>query len=106
MADNPRRADLGWEVDRQRASEARGDQVVLGRMALAALPFQQAAVHRGRWIRVRRPRLDSPDAAAAQLGQTITPPMTNQVYSALPRRVLRGVGMTVAAAPTASWGAL
>jgi hypothetical protein len=39
-------------------------------------------------------RISNPNGALAELGQTMTPPLTKHAYAALLRRALRGGGIT------------
>ena len=94
IANSPRLADMNSEANRQRASAAGRQQAVLARLALAALHTQRPAAHRDRWIRALQHRISNPDGALAELGQTMTPPMTKHAYAALLRRALRGGGMS------------
>ena len=75
-------------------------------MALAALQSQRPAARRQRWIRALQHRINNPDGALAELGQTMTPPMTKHAYAALLRRALRGGGITVDDSPTTAGEAL
>ena len=106
ITNNPRLADVGSEANRQRASQAGRQQAVLARLALAALQAQRPAAHRDRWIRALQHRISNPDGALAELGQTMTPPMTKHAYAALLRRALRGGGITVDDSPTTAGEAL
>jgi len=103
---HPRRTDVGSEANRQRARPAGRQQAVLARMALAALQAQRPAARRQRWIRALQHRISNPDGALAELGQTMTPPMTKHAYAALLRRALRGGGITVDDSPRAGGEAL
>jgi DNA-binding transcriptional regulator WhiA len=94
IATNPQLADMNSEANRQRASQAGRQQAVLARMALAALQTQRPTAHRDRWIRALKHRISNPNGALAELGQTMTPPLTKHAYAALLRRALRGGGMT------------
>jgi DNA-binding transcriptional regulator WhiA len=94
IANSPRLGDMNSEANRQRASAAGRRQAVLARLALAALQAQRPAAHRDRWIRALQHRISNPDGALAELGQTMTPPMTKHAYAALLRRALRGGGMS------------
>lgn len=93
IANNPRLADVGSHANRQRASQAGRQQAVLARLAMDGLQRQRPTVHRDRWIRALQHRISNPDAALAELGQTMTPPMTKHAYAALLRRALRGGGI-------------
>lgn len=99
IANNPRLFDLGSEANRQRASEAGRQQAELARLAVRALQTQPPAAHRDRWIQALQHRISNPDAALAELGQTMTPPMTKHAYAALLRRALRGGGFDLANNP-------
>lgn len=94
IANNPRLVDVGPQANRARASAAGRQQAVLARLALAALHTQRPAAHRARWIRALQHRISNPDGALAELGQTMTPPMTKHAYAALLRRALRGGAIT------------
>ena len=95
IANNPRLADVGSAANRRRASEAGRRQAALARQALAALKAQTPTVaHQQRWMRALQHRVDNPDSALAELGQTMTPPMSKHAYAALLRRALRGGGVT------------
>uniref|UniRef100_A0A5Q5BSS9 Uncharacterized protein n=2 Tax=unclassified Mycobacterium TaxID=2642494 RepID=A0A5Q5BSS9_MYCSS len=100
IANNPRLADLGSEANRQRAAEAGRQQAVLARLALLALQALQAlqaqrpAAHRQRWMHALQHRISNPDKALAELGRSMTPPMTKHAYAALLRRALRAGGIT------------
>jgi hypothetical protein len=89
-----------------RPRQAGRQQAVLARMALAALQAQRPAARRQRWIRALQHRISNPDGALAELGQTMTPPMTKHAYAALLRRALRGGGITVDDSPTTAGEAL
>ena len=92
---NPRLVDLGSEANRQRARQAGHQQAVLARLALAVLQSQsRPSAHRGRWIQALQHRISDPDAALAELGQSMEPPMTKHAYAALLRRALRGGGIS------------
>lgn len=91
---NPRLADTNSDANRRRASQAGHQQAVLARLALAALHAQRPAAHRDRWIQALQHRISNPDGALAELGQTMTPPLTKHAYAALLRRALRGGGMS------------
>ena len=106
ITNNPRLTDVGSEANRQRARQAGRQQAVLARMALAALQAQRPGAHRDRWIRALQHRISNPDGALAELGQTMTPPMTKHAYAALLRRALRGGGITVDDSPTTAGEAL
>lgn len=93
IATNPRLADINSEANRQRASQAGSQQAVLARLALAALQTQRPTAHRDRWIRALQHRISNPSGALAELGQTMTPPLTKHAYAALLRRALRGGGI-------------
>lgn len=99
IANNPRLFDLGSEANRQRASEAGRQQAALARLALRALQAQRPTPHRDRWITALQHRISNPDAALAELGQSMTPPMTKHAYAALLRRALRGGGFDSAKNP-------
>ncbi|OFJ52187.1 hypothetical protein BEL07_18895 [Mycolicibacterium grossiae] len=99
IANNPRLFDLGSEANRQRSSEAGRQQAELARLAVRALQAQPPAAHRDRWIQALQHRISNPDAALAELGQTMTPPMTKHAYAALLRRALRGGGFDLANKP-------
>lgn len=92
IANNPRLTDHGSEANRLRAAQAGRQQAVLARLAVRALQAQRPALHRDRWITALRHRISNPEAALAELGQTMTPPMTKHAYAALLRRALRGGG--------------
>jgi DNA-binding transcriptional regulator WhiA len=94
IAHQPRLADMNSAANRQRASQAGRQQAVLARLALAALQTQRPTAHRDRWIRALQHRISNADGALAELGQTMTPPLTKHAYAALLRRALRGGGMT------------
>ena len=106
MGCNSLLTDLGSEANRQRARQAGRQQAVLARMALAALQAQRPAARRQWWIRALQHRISNPDGALAELGQTMTPPITKHAYAALLRRALRGGGITVDDSPTTAGEAL
>ena len=86
---------MNSEANRQRASQAGRQQAVLARLALAVLEAEtRPSTHRAGWIRALQHRISNPDDALAELGQTMTPPLTKHAYAALLRRALRGGGMT------------
>ena len=95
IANNPRLAAVGSDANRQRAAQAGRQQAVLARLALRALQAQRPAPHRDRWITALQHRISNPDGALAELGQTMTPPMTKHAYAALLRRALRGGGIDI-----------
>ncbi len=105
ITNNPRLTDVGSDANRQRARQAGRQQAVLARMALAALQSQRPGARPQRWIRVQD-RISNPDGALAELGQTMTPPITKHAYAALLRRALRGGGITVDDRPTTAGEAL
>lgn len=95
IANNPQLAAVGSESNRRRASQAGHRQATLARQALGALSAQKAApAHQQRWMRALQHRIDNPDGALAELGQTMTPPMTKHAYAALLRRALRAADIT------------
>ena len=94
IANNPRLADVGSQNNRQKAAAAGRTQAVLARIALERLQSQRPSAHRDRWIQALQHRISNPDGALAELGQTMTPPMTKHAYAALLRRALRGGGIT------------
>jgi hypothetical protein len=94
ITNQPRLADLNSEASRQRTSQAGHQKAVLARLALATLHAQRRNAHRDRWIRALQHRISNADGALAELGQTMTPPLTKHAYAALLRRALRGGGMT------------
>ena len=94
IANNPHLADLGSQANRQRATAAGRQQAVLARMALETLRAQRPSVHRQRWMDALQHRISNPDKALAELGQSMTPPMTKHAYAALLRRAMRGGGIT------------
>lgn len=93
IANNPRLDEHSTQNNRRRAAEAGRQQAVLARIALRALQDQPPAPHHDRWIVALRHRIDNPDGALADLGQSMTPPMTKDAYAALLRRALRGGGV-------------
>jgi WhiA C-terminal HTH domain len=94
IAHNPRLADVGLAANRRRASQTGQQQAALARQALRALQAQtRPTPYRDRWMRALQHRIDNPDAALAELGQTMTPTMTKHAYAALLRRALRGGGV-------------
>lgn len=95
IANNPRLNDLGSQNNRQRAAQAGRQQAALARLAVRALQAQRPTPHRDRWITALQHRISNPEAALAELGQTMTPPMTKHAYAALLRRALRGGGIPV-----------
>jgi len=105
ITNTPRLIDVGSDANRQRARQGR-QQAVLSRIALAALQSQRPTAHRDRWIRALQHRISNPDGVLAELGQTMTPPMTKHAYAALLRRALRGGGITVDDSPTTAGEAL
>jgi DNA-binding transcriptional regulator WhiA len=106
ITNTPRLIDVGSDANRQRARQAGLQQAVLSRIALAALQSQRPTAHPDRWIRAPQHRISNPDGALAELGQTMTPPMTKHAYAALLRRALRGGGITVDDSPTTACEAL
>lgn len=106
ITNTPRLIDVGSDANRQRARQAGLQQAVLSRIALAALQSQRPTAHRDRWIRALQHRISNPDGVLAELGQTMTPPMTKHAYAALLRRALRGGGITVDDSPTTAGEAL
>ncbi len=94
ITNQPRLADMNSAANRQRASQAGRQQAMLARLALAALQTQRPTAHRDRWIRALQHRISNPNGALAELGQTMTPPLTKHAYAALLRRALRGGGMS------------
>ena len=106
ITNTPRLIDVGSDANRQRARQAGRQQAVLSRIALAALQSQRPTARRQRWIRALQHRISNPDGALAELGQTMTPPMTKHAYAALLRRALRGGGITVDDSPTTAGEAL
>jgi len=106
ITNNPRLTDVGSEANRQRARQAGRQQAVLARMALAALQSQRPEARRQQRTRALQHRISNPDGALAELGQTMTPPITKHAYAALLRRALRGGGITVDDSPTTAGEAL
>ena len=103
IANTPGLTDLGSEA--QRARQAGRQQAVLARLALAALQANpRPAAHQHRWIRALQHRINNPDGALAELGQTMTPPLTKHAYAALLQRALRGGGITAADSPLTAPG--
>ena len=99
IANNPRLTDVGSAANRQRAIAAGRQQAVLARMALAALQSQRPAAHRDRGIRALQHRISNPDGALAELGQTMTPPMTKHGT----RRCCDVRCVAVGSPPTTDW---
>lgn len=93
IANNPRLAEVGSQNNRQKAAAAGRTQAVLARIALETLQGQRPSAHRDRWIQALQHRISNPDGTLAELGQTMTPPMTKHAYAALLRRALRGGGI-------------
>lgn len=99
IANNPRLADVGSQANRDKAAAAGRTQAVLARRALERLRRQRPSAHRDRWIEALEHRISNPDGSLADLGQTMTPPMTKHAYAALLRRALRGGGFPGAEDP-------
>lgn len=90
MANNPRWAEVAAGANQARASSSGRHQAELARRALAALQERAAgAAHEQRWIQALQHRIDHPDAALAELGQSMAPPLTKNAYAALLRRAFR-----------------
>ena len=101
MANNALLTDLGSEANRQRAIQAGRQQAVLARLALETLQSERPSVYRDRWIRALKNRIGNPDGALAELGQTMSPPMTKHADAPLLRRARRGGGITIDDNPAA-----
>lgn len=93
MTRNPRLADVGMQANLLKASAAGHTQARRALLALAVLREQRPSAHRDRWIRALQQRIDNPDGTLADLGRSMTPPMTKHAYAALLRRALRGGGI-------------
>ncbi len=93
MANNPRWTEVSADANQARARQAGRQQAVLARMALEVLQ-QRSGAHVPRWIQALQQRVDHPDGTLAELGQSMTPPLTKHAYAALLRRALRGAGIT------------
>lgn len=95
MANNPRWAELGADANAERASNAGRQQAALARRALAVLAGQvQGGVHVQRWIAALEHRIANPHESLAELGASLTPPMTKHAYAALLRRALAAAGVS------------
>lgn len=90
IAKSSRLADIGSQAHRQKAAAAGRTQAVLARIAMQALLDRRSSTHRLRWIQALQHRIGNPDGTLAELGQTMTPPMTKHAYAALLRRAPRG----------------
>lgn len=101
MANNPRWAEVSADANQARASQAGRQQAVLARMALEVLQTQaRPGTHVTRWVQALQHRIDHPGASLAELGQSMTPPLTKHAYAALLRRALRGAGIAVDEPPS------
>ena len=98
MANNPRWAQISADANQARAREAGHHQATLARAALDVLQRREAPdAHVSRWIQVLQQRLDRPEASMAELGQSMSPPLTKHAYSALLRRALHSAGVSTRA---------
>ncbi|MDV7259933.1 helix-turn-helix domain-containing protein [Mycolicibacterium fortuitum] len=82
-------------ANRARTNQAGRRQAVLAQRALTALtdPILPGP-HVVRWIQALQLRINHPDWTLAQLGQSMTPPITKHAYAALLRRALRAGEIT------------
>lgn len=95
MANNPRWSEVAADANQARAAASGRQQADLARRALAVLQEQTpAAAHVQRWIEALQHRIDHPDAALAELGQSMTPRLSKNAYAALLRRAFRASGVT------------
>lgn len=95
MANNPRWSEVAADANQARASASGRQQADLARRALDVLQEQApTAAHVQRWIQALQHRIDHPDAAMAELGQSMTPPLSKNAYAALLRRAFRASGVT------------
>ncbi|MCV7137848.1 helix-turn-helix domain-containing protein [Mycolicibacterium fortuitum] len=95
MANNPHWAEVSAAANRARTNQAGRRQAVLAQRALTALtdPILPGP-HVVRWIQALQLRINHPDWTLAQLGQSMTPPITKHAYAALLRRALRAGEIT------------
>ncbi|OKH81411.1 hypothetical protein EB73_29320 [Mycobacterium sp. SWH-M3] len=95
MANNPRWSEVAADANQARAAASGQQQAALARRALDVLQAQAPMpAHMQRWIEALQHRIDHPDAALAELGQSMTPPLTKNAYAALLRRAFRASGVT------------
>lgn len=95
MANNPRWAEVSAGANAERASHAGRQQAALARRARAHLAAQeQPGVHVQRWIAALEHRIANPHGSLAELGQSMSPPMTKDAYAALLRRALAAGGIS------------
>jgi DNA-binding transcriptional regulator WhiA len=94
MANNPRWAALSAGTNQARAGRAGRRQVALARRALGVLQEERRGsdLHVSRWVQALAHRVDHPEMTLAELGQSMTPPLTKDAYAALLRRALRKAG--------------
>ncbi|QFS94554.1 Putative sporulation transcription regulator WhiA (plasmid) [Mycobacterium sp. THAF192] len=101
MANNPRWAEVSADANQARARAAGHQQAELARAALEVLQAQQRpGLHAQRWVQALQCRISHPDATLAELGQSMTPPMTKHAYAALLRRALRAAASDSGERPT------
>lgn len=95
MANNPRWAEVSAGANQARASEAGHQQAELARRALTVLQRQpRSGAHVQRWVQALQHRIDHPDVALAELGQSMSTPLSKNAYAALLRRAFKGAGVT------------
>lgn len=104
MANNPRWAELSADANAERASHAGRQQASLARRAVAVLAGQQAEAHVQRWIAALEHRIANPGGSLAELGASMTPPMTKDAYAALLRRALAAAGVSGDQTPSQARG--
>lgn len=82
----------GIAANLRRSRETGTRQVAAARQALTHLQQQaQPDADTARWIAVLQHRIDNPEATLAELGMTMTPPMTKAAYASQLRRLLHTV---------------
>lgn len=81
----------GIAANLRRARETGKRQADLARQALDHLHHLQPSADTARWIAVLQHRIDNPEATLAELGKTMTPPMTKAAYASQLRRLLQNV---------------
>lgn len=81
----------GIAANLRRSRETGKRQADQARQALARLQQLQPSADTARWIAVLQHRIDNPEATLAELGRTMTPPMTKAAYASQLRRLLHNV---------------
>ncbi|MBU8813913.1 hypothetical protein KL953_34175 [Mycolicibacterium goodii] len=95
MANNPHWAEVSAAANRARTNQAGRQQALLAQRALTALTDpMQPGPHVVRWIQALQLRIKHSDWTLAQLGQSMTPPISKHAYAALLRRALRAGGIS------------